>query len=112
MPKTYIKTDAHHHRPVEEPGEWLRICEQAARDPDLVLGLKLMAMSKVTPDAVHVTARYQPFTGDSIYDKPMACEHLDHYRRGRGATLIEDSNINKWIRRDDVRTNERWPGDL
>jgi hypothetical protein len=46
MPKTYIKTDAHHHRSVEEPGEWPRICEHAARDLDLVLGLKLMAMEQ------------------------------------------------------------------
>lgn len=98
-PDIFHPSDQHHHLPVQEPGEWNKVCEEAEKDPDLGLTLKGLARNKASPETVVAFARV-----GALIAKPMAHKHFEHYLNGAGATVNEDENIKNWIRGD---TNAR-----
>ncbi|BDC51724.1 hypothetical protein F183_A40390 [Bryobacterales bacterium F-183] len=53
-----------------------------------------MAKNKVSPTTVTGAARL------SLFAKPLANKHFEHYLSGAGATVNEDDNIRTWIRND------------
>jgi peptidoglycan hydrolase-like protein with peptidoglycan-binding domain len=93
-PDIFHKTDAHHHLPVQEPGEWNKVCEEAEKDPDLGITLTQLAKKKASPETVVGFARL------ALFFKPMANKHFEHYLTGAGATVNEDENIKNWIKAD------------
>jgi len=99
-PNNYHPTNAHHHEPVNEPDEWNKVCEEAAKDPNLGFTLKVMARNKVSPPFVAEAARFAliellPPIGDL-----MAQWHFDYYLGGRGGVVNEDKNLKSWIEGD------------
>jgi hypothetical protein len=97
-PNNYHPTDAHHHEPVKEPDEWNKVCEEAAKDPDLTFVLKGMARCKASPPTVAEGASFWMAAVPPI--RKMAQEHLDWYLRGRGGVVNEDENLKSWIKGD------------
>jgi len=94
-PDIFHPTTAHHHLPVQEPGEWNKVCEEAEKDPDLGLTLTALAKAKASPETVVGFAR------PALAFNRMAQRHFDHYLNGAGATVNEDENIKDWINGDD-----------
>jgi hypothetical protein len=93
-PDIFHPTTPHHHLPVQEPGEWNKVCEEAEKDPDLGFILKRLASIKASPETVVGGARLAlPFNR-------MAQGHFEHYLTGAGATVNEDENIKNWIKGD------------
>ena len=93
-PDIFHPTSTHHHLPVQEPGEWNKVCEEAEKDQDLGFTLKQLASIKASPETVVGVARLAlPFNR-------MAQGHFEHYLTGAGATVNEDENIKTWIKGD------------
>jgi|APLak6261659120_1056016.scaffolds.fasta_scaffold01413_1 hypothetical protein len=94
-PDNYHPTPAHHHEPVKEPDEWNKVCEEAAKDPDLGWTLTVMARNKVGPRTVVEAARVTlvPYTN--------AGWHFDYYLMGKGGVMNEDALLKWWIEDDD-----------
>jgi hypothetical protein len=97
-PDIFHPSDTHHHEPVKEPDEWNKVCEEAEKDPDLGFTLTNLAKNKASPETVVAFARL------SLFAKPLANKHFEHYLNGAGATVNEDENIKNWIKGD---TNAR-----
>lgn len=91
---TYTPTPAHHHEPVSEPDEWNKVCEEAARDPNLGFTLKTMAKNKVSPRTVAEAAIL------GLLGKRMAVFHYNYYLKGTGGVVNEDENLKEWIEGD------------
>lgn len=90
----YHPTPAHHHEPVSEPNEWNKVCEEAARDPNLGFTLKTMAKQKVSPRTVAEAALL------GLLGKRMATFHYNYYLTGKGGVVNEDENLKEWIEGD------------
>jgi hypothetical protein len=93
-PDIFHPSDQHHHRPVQEPDEWNKVCEEAEKDPDLGFTLKGLAAIKATPETI------VGFAEQALVFNPMAQKHFQHYLTGAGATVNEDGNIKNWINGD------------
>lgn len=97
-PQKFTPTVAHHHTPVREPDEWLKICAEAAKDADENFFLKILAGQNADPETVVFHAKNNPFSG--LAANPVATEHFNFYLSGKGGTFIEDDNLKFWINRD------------
>ena len=81
-PQKFTPTKAHHHAPVSEPDGWLKICAEAAKDPDEHFFLKILARNDADPETVVKQAKSNPFS--DLTGKSMAMEHFNFYLSGRG----------------------------
>lgn len=97
-PQKFTPTKAHHHTPVSEPDGWLKICAEAAKDPDEHFFLKILARNDADPETVVKQAKSNPLS--DLTGKSMAMEHFNFYLSGKGGTFNEDDNLKIWINRD------------
>jgi hypothetical protein len=95
-PTIFHPTSAHHHEPVLEPDEWNKVCEEAAKDPNLGFFLTRFARNKASPPIVVAAAKGSLLPLSDF----LAQLHLDYYLGGRGGVLNEDDNLKRWIEGD------------
>jgi hypothetical protein len=93
-PISYHPTVAHHHEPVQEPGEWDKVCEEALKDSKLDYSLQAFAKIKASPPVIAEAAKMALFA-DSV-----AKWHYDYYLKGYGGVVNEDANLENWIKGD------------